>query len=108
MNLEELSDKELHDKLQEAGLVEKLTSSPEWGMFKEASDRIIDRAINEFAKNTKADDTVKVIELQTIIRKYKYGLFNEVNSLKVESDMLFEEAKSRGMFGEIADLWKRS
>jgi hypothetical protein len=105
MNLEELSDKELFDECQKSGAIEKLTNSPEWKIIKEASERIIDRAVNEFI-NTKADDTIRIIELQTIIRKYKIGLFSEINVLKQASDLLFEEAKSRGFF-EWLDKWTK-
>lgn len=104
MNLEELSDKELHEAFQKAEIARKIEESPEWKILKEASNRIVDRAINEFAKNVKADDELRIIELQTIIRKYKYGLLAEVDLLKTESEFLFEEAKSRGFF----ERWKKS
>ena len=99
--IEELDDKELYDRLHKAGLVEKLETDEHWKMLNEARRRIIDRAVNEFAFKTKTDDILKVTELQVILRKYLRGLFDEVESLKRESTMLYEEAKQRGLVGDF-------
>lgn len=103
MNVQELDDKTLFDNLQKAGLVDKLETSEEWKMLKEAATRIIDKAVYEFALKTDVSsepkDLAKVIRLQQVLRLYKYGLFREIELLKQESDFLFEEAKDRGMVG---------
>ncbi len=101
-----LDNKELYDQLSRAGLIEKLATSPEWKLLQEAANRIVDRAIKEFACNVKATDTVRLIELQTIIRKYKYGLIDEVNILKNESEFIYQTAKDRGLIGEVWDKIK--
>lgn len=103
MSLDNMEDKELYDALQRAGLIDKLTNSEEWMMLREAGNRIVDRAINQFME-TPANDTLKIMELQVIIRKYRRGLFQEVESLKRESTMLFEEAKERGLVGRAYDF----
>lgn len=101
MNFHEMDDKELFENLQRAGLVEKLETSEEWKMLKEASNRIIERTIYEFAMNTYVSsdpkDLGKVIRLQQVLRLYKFGLFKEVDLLKNESEFLFEEARDRGL-----------
>lgn len=96
MNYSVLDDKELLEKIEQAGLAERLVNDPAWGLLQEASKRIIDRAITKFALSTKADDLVSIIELQTIIRKYKLGLFSEIEILRHEGEEAFEEAKNRG------------
>lgn len=101
-----LDDKELYEQLNKAGLIEKLSTSPEWKLLQEAANRIVDRAIREFACNVKATDIVRLIELQTIIRKYKYGLIDEVNILKNESEFIYQTAKDRGLIGKAWDKIK--
>lgn len=101
-----LDDKELFEQLNKAGLIDKLATSPEWKMLTEAANRIVDRAIKEFACNVKATDTLRIIELQTIIRKYRYGLIEEVNILKNESEFIYQTAKDRGLIGDILDKTK--
>ena len=91
-----LEDKELFDKLHQAGLADKLTHSEEWRLLKEAADRIIERALNRFAFAIRADDMVGVIETQILLRKYKYGLFQEVSQLAEEGKLYFDEFKERG------------
>ena len=100
-SFDEMGDKELFENLEKAGLVDKLENDPAWKMLKEAASRIIERAITEFALKTEAKDIEKIIMLQTIIKKYKYGLFDEVKFLKNESDALFQEAKQRGAIGDM-------
>lgn len=79
---------------------------PAWKMLQEAGKRIVDRAIDEFAMKVKAGDTTRIIELQTIIRKYKYGLFDEVRMLKMESDQAYAEAKERGVLNSWWESFK--
>ena len=99
----ELSDRELFEELQKADLADKLETSPEWRMLKEAANRIIDRAVLEFACKVKANDLPKIIELQTVIRKYRFGLINEVDILKQESKYIYQSARDRGLIGILWD-----
>jgi len=92
-----LEDKELFDKLHKAELSDRLLHSPEWKLLKEAADRIIDRTLQRFAFAIKADDMVAIIETQILLRKYKYGLFAEVDQLAQEGELFFEELKERGL-----------
>lgn len=101
--LSQLDDKELFDQLEKAGLAEKLEDSPEWKLLKEAANRIVERALTEFALRTKPDDQAAIITLQTIIKKYKFGLFDEIKVLKDASNMLYEEARQRGMISKAWD-----
>ena len=104
MSIEDLDNKTLWEELQKAGLADKLETQQEWKLLKEASNRIIERAVKEFAINVTVSpdpkDLAKIMTLQIILRKYKFGLFREVDILKEESEYLFEEAKSRGIVGE--------
>jgi len=97
--LKDLDDKQLWDEVQKAGLVEKLASDPAWAVVKEASDRVVNKAIAEFALKTDAKDVTRVIMLQVIIKKYRFGLFDELRMLESESNAIFNEAKERGLIG---------
>lgn len=106
MSLTNIDDKELYDLIEKSNLAEKLESDPAWKMLREAGDRIVERAVTEFALKTNPNDTERIIELQVIIKKYKYGLFDEIRILKQESDVAFHELRDRGMFGEFFDSVK--
>ena len=98
-NFTDLSDKELFDNLEKANLADKLENQPEWKMLREAADRIVDRAVAELTLKVKPSETERIVQLQTIIKKYKYGLFDEIKILKMESEQLFTEASDRGLIG---------
>ncbi len=98
MSLEQLDDKELYDRLHKAGLAEKLKSSEEWQLVKEAANRIVEKAIREFI-SADPSDMVHIAQLQIIFKKYKYNLFSEVDAIERESKMLYEEAVDRGLIG---------
>lgn len=97
-----LDDKELYDRLSQAGLVERLTTSMEWGLLKEASRRIVDRAIDKFALSPPEilDDKAAMADLRAIIKKWKYGIFSEIEMLKQDGEAAFYEAQNRGIIGE--------
>jgi hypothetical protein len=95
MSLEMMDDKDLFDKLEKAGLAEKLENSPEWRLLKEASTRIVEKAVAKLVLSTKATDLLAIVELQTVIRKYKYGLFEEISMLKEEAKMYEAEILER-------------
>jgi hypothetical protein len=107
-NYSEFTDKELFDQLEKSGLAEKLMNQPEWKMLEEAGKRIVDRAVTELVLKVKAHEHERIIELQTIIRKYKYGLFDEVRVLKMESDQAFTEAEDRGLIGSFINKLKET
>lgn len=92
-----LEDKELFEKLQQAELSDKLVNSKEWQLLKVAADRIVERALERFALVIKADDIVGVIETQILLRKYKFGLFSEVDQLAKEGRLYYEELQDRGV-----------
>lgn len=98
--LEELDDKELHDRIEKARLSENFIHSYEGKLIKEAAIRIIDKAVAKFALQTKADNLREIIELQTIIRKYRFGLFDEMKLLIQEGEFAFEELKERDLLRE--------
>ena len=101
VTLSEINDKELYDLVEKANLAEKLMADPTWGLLKEASNRIVERAVSEFALKANPDDLVEIIKLQTIIRMYKFGFLKEVEILKQESEFAFQEAKERGVIGNF-------
>ncbi len=97
MEYSQLDDIDLFKKLEKAELHKMLETSPEWGMLKEASERIVENAIREFVLNTDADNLVKIINLQMTIRKYKFELFAEIDQIAQDGELAFNEAKYRGV-----------
>ncbi len=73
-------EKELMDRVEKAELVYRLKNQKEWQVFKEVADRIAENAIRKLVY-TKADDMVAIIELQVVIRKYKFALFSEIKQI---------------------------
>ena len=92
-----MEDKELFDRLHKADLAQKVKTHDDWALLTEARERIVDRAIAAFAMGTKADDLVRIIELQTIIKKYKYGLFDEIEQIAREGELVFNEMRDRDL-----------
>lgn len=106
ISLDDISDKDLYERLENSALADRLESDPAWGLVKKAAERIVDRAVADFAIKCDPSDMKRIIQLQTILKKYKYGLFEEIRILKTESDFLFEEVKERGMVGAWLDKAK--
>jgi len=80
-NLADLDDKELYEIVQTANDAMKLLEGDNGKIFKKAAKIIEEKAIYAFANNIKATDSLAVMEQQVILRKYKYGLFSEVQDL---------------------------
>jgi len=100
---EELDEKDLYDIVEDANEAMKLLNGPNGKVIKNASDRIVERAIYKFAKQTDPKDLAKVIELQLIIRKYKYGLFEEVQKLHQEGEEAQKEIDNRNQTESDSD-----
>ena len=106
----DLASEELFKRIYDADLAEKLESSEEWRLVKEAADRIVEASIKKFALDVKVgkDSLEDILELQLIIRKYKYGLFKEFEMLANEREFLRDEAKERGILGKVANIFKKT
>ncbi len=102
MNYEGYSDIEIYELLEKANLAEMIAEQPEWKLLRTASERIIERAIEQFAKHTDPENLVEIIKLQVTIKKYKYGLFEEVEFLRQDAELAFEEAKARDIIQKSA------
>ena len=98
MDFSNLDDKELVQKMDKAGLADKLKNDEAFQLLKEAGNRIAERAISDFVFKVPLDEIQAIATLKAIIRKYKYELFTEIGTLAVEGDILFEEIKDRGLF----------
>ena len=94
-------DKELFESIEKGGFVEKLESDPSWKILREIADKIVEKAVIEFAVKTKPDDVVRIIQLQTIIKKYKFAFFDEIQRYKDDADMAYIEVQERGTFGDF-------
>jgi hypothetical protein len=79
--LSELSNKELHEMIQEAGMADKFLNSPFGRLMQEAANRIVERVNREFALNADPSDLSKMWELKMTLKKYKYQLFDEIQWL---------------------------
>ena len=110
MEYREIEDTELFKRLYDADLASKLQGSEDWKLLREACDRIVERTIKKFALDTKVGvaSMEDILELQLIIRKYKYGLFDELEMLANEQDFLRSEANERGILGKVANIFKKT
>jgi hypothetical protein len=91
----ELEDKELYDKIEQGNLADGFLKSKNGKLVNEAARRIIEKAVCEFALRTDVNDIAKVIELQIIIRKYKFGLFEEIKMLAEDGREAEDELQDR-------------
>lgn len=97
MDYANYTDRDIFDLLEKADLAERIADHPDWKLLKIAAERIVERTIENLACNIKPDDVVSIMEAQITIRKYKYGLFEEVEILRQEAEHAFNEARDRGL-----------
>lgn len=97
MSYHEMTDEELYEELKKADLAEKFLESPQGKLIQEAALRIVDRAVTEFAlaPSDILKDPEKLAELRVIIRKYRFGLFEEIKQISREGFLIYEEFKTR-------------
>ena len=96
MNPQDMTDDELYEALKEADLADRFLESPQGKLIQKASSNIVERAVQEFALNPDiVKDTEKLIELRVIIKKYKYGLFEEIKQLHRYGFLVWQELKNR-------------
>ena len=98
MDYRGMSDEELYRQIESIDLADKFLDSPQGKLIHEAANRIIERATFEISvhgvemmENNKA----KLIELILIIKKYKFGLFEEIKQISREGYLVYEELKNR-------------
>lgn len=97
MDFSDLDDKELVKKMDRSGLAEKLKGDEAFQLLREAGNRIAERAISDFVFKVPLDDIQAIATVKAIIRKYKYELFAEIETMATEGDILFEEIKDRNL-----------
>lgn len=97
MNFSNLDDKELVKKMDKSSLAEKLKNDEAFQLLREAGNRIAERAISDFVFKVPLDDIQAIATVKAIIRKYKYELFAEIETMAMEGDILFEEIKDRNL-----------
>lgn len=96
MDYSQFKDEDITDKLSNAEIIERFEESDGWRLIQEACKRTVLRAQEELL-HTPADNTVRMVELQQIIKLYRNVLNGLINSFKNEGRMAFEEAKERGL-----------
>lgn len=95
MEYSHLTDAELHDLLAKSDGAQDFLNSKVGKIIQEVAHRKIEHAVAKFALQAKADDLREMIELQTIIRVYKYELFDDVKFLAREGENIFDEIHGR-------------
>jgi len=91
----EMTDDELYEALKQADLSDRFLESPQGKLIKVAASRIVDRAVDKFALTDANKNVEELIELKIIIRKYKYGLFEEIEMLREDGYLAWQELKNR-------------
>lgn len=92
MDFDSLSNEELLKRIDNAEFIEKFTNSEDWKLFRDVCKRLSEKASLEL-ENVKANETNRIIELQTICKFYKNVLLSVIESYKKEGMVCFEEAK---------------
>ena len=91
-----LSDNDIWQRLGDGEFVYGFETSYEWKLFREACLRVARQAQVELL-DVPADHTVRIIELQQLIKLYSRVPQSLMNSFKQEGIAAFEEAKDRGL-----------
>lgn len=89
-------DELLNKKLLDASFMEEFENSAGWKIISSACKRISAQAQEELIK-TPANETVRIIELQIIIKLYRNVISGIIQSVKAEGKLAFEEAKENGI-----------
>ncbi len=93
-----MTDEELYKQIEVIDLADKFLDSPQGHLIQEAAKRIIERATAEIAfHGVELIETnkAKIIELILIIKKYKFGVFEEIKQISREGHLVYEEIKNR-------------
>jgi hypothetical protein len=88
----EKEDQELVDKIEQGVMMNNFVHSPEWTLIQSACDRLVEKATSNLIL-IPANEQVRIIELQCIIKLYKNVLSSLVNSYIKEGEIAFNERK---------------
>ena len=99
--LDHLTDAEISAGLKKAGLAERLVNDEHWKLLKEGADRVVEAKLEEFAYKADPTDVAAVVEMQTILKMYKFGLFDNIISMSNQEEEFFEEVEDRGLLSKI-------
>jgi hypothetical protein len=95
------SDDEILRQLEDARLADKLETSEEWGLVREAMRRTHDKHVKLLAE-TPPDDAVTIMQLQQIVKMYSESFLPTlIRNYRNVGEFAFNEAKSRGMIGSL-------
>lgn len=104
MDYNEFTDKELFEKLGASITTEQFLDSEMGKLFIRGSEKIVDRALLKLCTKPVKDLTWnEVIEVIVIIRKYKFGLFDEIRQIAQEGEFVFDELKERDALNGFAE-----
>lgn len=98
-----LADDELLKKIDESAALRDLEQHQGWKLLNAGCRRLVIWAQDALSK-VPADQTVKIIELQQIIKLYRDIIPNMRNSLKDTGKLAFQEAKRRGVIEKVLKL----
>ena len=97
MSYQNMTDEELYEALKKADLADKFLESPQGHLLQEAANRIVEKAVVEFAicplEEFKKFENQMAWRL--IIRKYKFGLFEEIKQISRDGFLVWQELKNR-------------
>ena len=97
MDYARMTDEELEQMAELVDFADRFLLSPQGALVQKAADRIVERAVAEFAlaPSDLLKDTEKLMELKVIIKKYKFGLFEEIKQISREGFLVYQELKNR-------------
>jgi hypothetical protein len=88
----EKDDYDRIDKIEQGVMINNFIHSPEWELIQGACNRLVDIATDNLIK-TSANEIVRIVELQCIIKLYKDVLKSLINSYIKEGEIAYKERK---------------
>lgn len=92
--LEDLSDAEILQRIEDGEFIHRFEESADWRLFREACKRLAQKA-SDALDNVPADKTVAIIELQVMKKFCKHVVHGIINAYKQDGFTAFEQAKAR-------------
>jgi len=96
VEFEYMTDDEIEAKLSQWEKMEIFEASEQWKIFDVACKRVAEKAKMDLVQ-TSPSDTVRIIELQQIIKLYSSVFRGLINSFKQEGEVAYYEAENRGL-----------
>lgn len=99
MGFKEIEDDDLNELLEDAMEAEKFLDSPTSKIVQKLSQKTVDKYISKFVFEKPPNDLqaffMWAMEIRSVIRKHKFGIFEEIKALKEVGEDAYNERQFR-------------